>query len=97
MGTHIAMSALLFAILRNDPLAEELFAFPNAWLGPRPRALSPRMLRAKYFLPWISSPGSMTQQSLLVQGLFWFSRLAGVAFPCFMAAFFVMLFVESGR
>jgi len=97
MGVHVALSVLLLAILRNDPLVDKLFALPNAWLGPRPRLLSLRWLRAKYFLPWITAPGSMAQQPLLVQGLFSVSRLTGAAFSCLMVVFLVMLLVESVR
>ncbi|MDE0855415.1 MAG: hypothetical protein OSA97_13435 [Nevskia sp.] len=95
MGAHVVLSLLLLAILGDDPLADELFALPNAWLGPRPRVFGVRLLRAKYFLPWIAPPGSMTRQPLAVQGLFWMARLAGAAFPCLMVVFFVMSFVES--
>ena len=97
MGVHVVLSILLLAILRNDPLADELFALPNAWLGPRPNPLSLRLLRAKYFLPWVVPPSSMAQQPLFVHGLFWFSRLAGAAFPCLMIIFLVLMIVDSGR
>jgi hypothetical protein len=96
MGLHVVLSILLLAILRNDSLADELFALPNAWLGPRPSPLGLRLLRAKYFLPWVALPGSMAQQPPFVHGLLLISRLAGAAFPCLMIIFLVLMIFESG-
>lgn len=93
MGVNLLCSLVLLATLHNDPMANELFAMPNAWLGARPRWLSLRLLRAKFFLPWVPSPHGMSDQSLAIRIIFWLARGSGTAFPLMILAFLVSLFI----
>ena len=95
VAIHLVGSVLLLALVRNDPLAQELFALPNSWLGPRPRWLSLQLLRAKFFLPWIPAPSGMAQQTVSVRLSFWTARFAGAVFPCAILAFLVLAFIGS--
>lgn len=87
---NILLSLLLFHMLREDPVAAELFVVPNAWLG-RPPSRS-QLLRFKYSLPWVAPPSGMKGQAGLIRGAFLIARVAGAAFPCLMAGFLVGAF-----
>ena len=93
MILNVLCSLFLLAQLHNDPLSGELFALPNAWLGPRPRWLSLRLVRAKFFLPWVPSPPAMSEYSLSTRAAFFLVRASGVAFPVAMFAFLIGIFV----
>lgn len=97
MGVHLLCSIALLAMLHADPLARELFALPNSWLGARPAWLSFRLLRAKFFLPWMPSPRAMDERSFAMRALFWSARLSGGVFPLATLAFLASVFVVSGR
>jgi hypothetical protein len=88
---NIALSLWLFSALREEPVARELFALPNAWLGPRPAR--PQLLRLKFSVPWVAAPPSMAHQPFLVRSAFQVARVAGAAFPCLIAAFFMGAFI----
>ncbi|HEY7640448.1 MAG TPA: hypothetical protein VH814_12035 [Steroidobacteraceae bacterium] len=88
---NIGLSLWLFSVLREEPIARELFALPNVWLGARPPR--PQLLRLKFSLPWVSAPPDIAQQPVLVRSAFQVARVAGGAFPCLIAAFFVGAFV----
>jgi hypothetical protein len=97
MCTNVLCSLVLLAKLHNDPLAGELFALPNAWLGPRPRWLGIRLLRAKFFLPWVPSPRGLSESSLGTRAVFFLARMSGVAFPIAILAFLASSFILAGR
>jgi hypothetical protein len=97
MGVHLVCSLALLAMLRTDPLATELFALPNAWLGPRPSWLDLHLLRARFFLPWVPSPLAMGECPLATRAVFWLARLSGGIFPLAILAFLVSAFAVSGR
>jgi hypothetical protein len=94
---NVLCSLFLFAKLHNEPLSAELFALPNAWLGPRPRWLSLRLLRAKFFLPWVPSPPAMSEYSISTRATFFLARASGVAFPLAIFAFLVGVFVFASH
>jgi hypothetical protein len=90
MCTNVLCSLVLLAKLHNDPLAGELFALPNAWLGPRPRWLGIR-------LPWVPSPRGLSESSLGTRAVFFLARMSGVAFPIAILAFLASSFILAGR
>jgi hypothetical protein len=51
------------------------------------------LLRLKFSLPWVATPPDIARQPILVRSAFQVARLAGGAFPCLIAAFFVGAFV----
>lgn len=89
---NIALSLWLFSAVRQDPVARELFAVPNAWLGPR--LTRPQLLRFKFSLPWVAAPSAMAEQPILVRSAFYLARIAGAAFPCLIAAFLIGGFMQ---
>jgi hypothetical protein len=89
---NVAISVWLFSATRQNPIAHELFARPNAWLGSRPA--SPQLLHFKFSLPWVAAPDAMVEQPFLVRGAFHVARIAGAAFPCLMVAFFIGAFIQ---
>lgn len=93
MGAHIFCSLILLVTLRNDPLATELFALPNAWLGTRPSWLTIRLLRAKFLLPWVPTPAAMSECSSTTRAVLYIARGSGAVFPLAMIAFLVAVFV----
>jgi hypothetical protein len=97
MCAHTLCSLILLVTLHNNPLAEELFALPNAWLGPRPRWLSIRLLRGKFLLPWVPSPVAMSECSPVTRAIFFLARVSGAAFPLAILAFLVAVFVLASR
>jgi len=97
LGAYVLFSIVLLGRLRDDPLCEQLFAVPNAWLGPRPKSLSRRYLRAKFFLPWVQAPSDMARQSVGIRAMFWVARLAGAGFVVAILAFFVSTFLVSAH
>lgn len=97
MGLHILCSQILLAVLHRDSLGTELFALPNAWLGSRPSWLSIRLLRAKFFLPWVPSPVAIVECSSATRAIFYLARLSGMAFPLAFLAFLVTAFVMASR
>jgi hypothetical protein len=88
---NLVLSLWLYFVLREEPVARELFALPNAWLGKAPPR--PHLLRLKFSLPWAAVPTSMSQQPLVIRCVFHVARIAGAAFPCLIAAFFVGAFI----
>jgi hypothetical protein len=96
-GANLLLSLLLFARLHEDPVSEHLFALPNAWLGPRPRYLSLRLLRAKFFLPWVESPSEMAAQGVWIRAAFWLARFTGAGFVIAIFSFLVSAFLVGVR
>ncbi len=94
---NVLCSLFLLAKLHDDPLSDELFALPNAWLGPRPRWLRVRLLRAKFFLPWVAPPPAISEHSLATRAGFFLARASGAAFPLAMVALFVGVFFLASR
>ena len=92
LTVNLALSVWLYFVLREEPIARELFALPNAWLGKAPPR--PQLLRLKFSLPWVAVPTGMTQQPLVIRCAFHVARIAGGAFPCLIAVFFVGAFVS---
>jgi hypothetical protein len=88
---NITLSLWLFSVIGGEPIARELFARPNAWLGPKPPR--PQLLRLKFSLPWVAAPPDIAKQPLSVRSAFQVARIAGAAFPCLVAAFFVGAFI----
>ena len=97
MCTNVLCSLILLAILHNVPLAGELFALPNAWLGPRPRWLGIRLLRAKFFLPWVPSPSGLSESSAGARIVFFLARFSGAAIPLAILAFLASAFIIAGH
>jgi hypothetical protein len=97
MGVHLLCSIVLLVATYDTPLARELFAMPNAWLGPQPKWLGLRLLRAKYFLPWVPSPHGMRECALATRIVFSVARTSGMAFPLLVLAFLAAGFVGASR
>jgi len=95
MIANVLCSVFLLAKLHSEPLSGELFALPNAWLGPRPRWLSLRLLRAKFFLPWVQSPPEMSEFPLATRAIFWSARLSGSVFVVAIFAFLASIFIGA--
>ena len=55
-----------------------------------------RLLKLKYFWPFVHSPAVLSEHSGLTVVLFWAARLAGLSFAALMVAFFVSLFAAAG-
>ena len=96
MGLHILLSLAVYASLRGSPLAEALFTLPNKWAGAPPTYLALRLMRAKYFLPWVASPAGLRDQSLRVKVAVWAARATGCAFPLLILAFFGAAIITVG-
>ena len=77
--------ALQLAVRRNPALAVSLFAVPNAAVV---ADIGPRLLQARYFLPWVPGPLGLANAPWFVQWLFWCARLTGLATP---VLFLIML------
>lgn len=87
MTLHIVLSYLLrFLIRGNSKLDAILYIEPNRLLG-TPHVF--RMIRAKYFLLWKSTPDELLSESITAQIVFMFARLAGVLFLVLLLIFFV--------
>ena len=97
MCTNVFCSLVLLAKLHDDPLAGELFVLPNAWLGPRPRWLGLRLLRAKFFVPWVPSPPALSESSFGIRAVFLLARISGAAFPLAILAFLASAFVLAAH
>ncbi len=91
MIANIVLSLWLFSSLRDEPIARDLFARPNAWLGPSPSR--PQLLRLRFSLPWVAAPSGMAKQPFIVRCAFNLARITGAAFPILIAAFFVSALV----
>jgi hypothetical protein len=92
-AVSFVFSVLLGARLRGDPITDELFAIPYRGLGRDAGSSSPRLLRARYFLPWTPSPASLAEHPLSTRAIFWIARIAGATFACAMLAFLTLTFV----
>ena len=99
VAAGVLSNTLLRQLSEDVPMVAELFALPNAWLGPRPSwtSASVPVLRAKYFLPWVAAPARMAEQPWAVRATFWSARLTGAASPVAMIAFFGSAVVQSGQ
>jgi len=97
MLLNVLCSLFLLAKLDVESLRNELFALPNTWLGARPSWLGPRLLRAKFFLPWVPSPPAIRECSSSMRAAFILARVSGIAFPLAISAFFVGAFVVASR
>jgi hypothetical protein len=95
MGAHMLCSLMLPVALRGTPLADELFAMPNAWLGPRPKWPGFRLLRARYVLPRVSAPPGMRDCASGTRVVFFLARVFATAFPLLVLAFLATAFVVS--
>lgn len=93
-GVHIASSFILLFITRQTPIAEELFAQSNEYLGNV--GWAPRVLKAIYFIPWRAAPNEMQLQNLSVRVLFWVSRVTGACIFISILGFFVGVFIVAG-
>jgi len=90
MVAHVVLSQLLrFLVRGNTSLAAELFAVPNAPIAPD---VGFRLLRARYFLFWLSGPEEMSSQPLLDRVIFFLTRISGFGMPLFMLSFFAAMF-----
>lgn len=97
MAAHLAASTILLFQIGPGSLADELFLLPNSWLGTKGRETSFRLLRAKFFLPWVPKPHGLEGWGLWAWLMFTLARWTGTAFPLLMLAFFAAAFVEAGH
>lgn len=75
MASHVLCTiALRFYIRMSNSMFPELFAEPVLNKG-----MGPWLLRAKYFIPWVSAPALLAQEKSLVRIFFWGARLGGTA------------------
>jgi hypothetical protein len=73
-------------------LSEVLFANPVL----ERRQGAGRLLRVKFFWPFVATPMELTESARELVALFWVARLSGFGFGAAMLAFFVSLFVQVG-
>ena len=93
MMAHIVLSQVLRILVEwNSPLAMARSAVPNGPLAPD---WGFRLLRVKYFLPWVAAPTGMNTKPFLTRLIFWCTRITGILFPLFMLAFFAGAFVVA--
>lgn len=83
---------LRWRLEEGSPLSELLFAHP---VLDRRRGAG-RLLRAKFFWPFVQAPSQLRESAPEVVALFWVARVAGFCFAAAMLAFFVSLFVQVG-
>jgi len=93
---HLACSTLMLAFLRDDALAQVLFAIPGGWPGARPRWFALRLLRGRFLVPWTPAPAGLTRESTLVNLAFWSARIAGTVFPLAALAFLFLAISAAG-
>ncbi len=94
-AAHLAASFLLKYQLRgDDELTRSLFLLPNTWLG---NTHGQRLLRSKYFIPWVEHPEDIDDYSFAVRGTFMLARIAGGAFIVLILAFFASAIWVGGH
>ena len=97
LGANLLLSVLLLALLHDDPVSEHMFALPNDWLGPRPWYLSLRLLRVKFFMPWVESPSEMATQGACIRTVFWLTRFSGAGFVIAIFSFLISAILVGVR
>jgi hypothetical protein len=92
---NVALSVALRArIPASEPLFGEVFGSP-AWGD---LARNPWLLRARFYWPWVSSPGAIILGDASTRSLFWGARLAGAgAVLCFAGFLATMVYVGARR
>lgn len=93
MLAHVGLCALLLhGLENNEPVREALMAIPNRPLG-TPRSF--RLLRARYYLPWLPLPPGASDLEPWVRGALLASRVSGFLFAASVTGFFVTIFAEA--
>ena len=87
---------VLQAIGDDSPLAHDLFAQGNAWLGPKPAyAANPKLLRARHYLPWRALPEAVADESPQLRPMLWAARACGLAVPLAFVWFWAQAFISA--
>ena len=80
----------------DSPLAHDLFAQGNAWLGPKPAyAANPKLLRASYYLPWRPLPAEVADEAPQVRLMLWAARACGLVVPLAFVWFWAQAFISA--
>jgi hypothetical protein len=93
MFAHVASSRLLRSRILDPELEGALFATPNKFLGTPD---SRRLLRVRYFFPWIGLPEAARDLAPTDRVLLTIARYAGFAFVVVLTSLPVLMFLESG-
>lgn len=78
----------------HHDLLRALFAIPNEVLL-RGSGIELRLLRARYYLPWVRVPLNDVQLDLLDRIALSLARVTGLVVPTALLAFFVAAFVQA--
>ncbi len=97
MVMHVLLCrGVLHAIGDDSPLAHDLFAQGNAWLGPKPAyAANPKLLRASYYLPWRPLPAEVADEAAQVRLMLWAARACGLAVPLAFVWIWAQAFITA--
>ncbi len=80
----------------DSPLAQDLFAQGNAWLGPKPAyAANPKLLRARYYLLWRPLPAEVADEAPQVRPMLWAARACGLVVPFALVWFWAQAFISA--
>jgi hypothetical protein len=94
VAAHLLLSVTLGWRLRQDSLGPELLVTPDGWLWSR---LHLRLLRGRFFLPWVASPPSLQRQNRVLRLIFFLSRATGAgAFVFYVASAVAAVLLSEG-
>ena len=92
---HIGLCLWLQRRLRNrEELLQELFAIPNEIVAGG-RHVGVRLLRARYYLPWVRLAPHNSQLDALERILLAAGKMTGLIVPMGCLAFFILSFVQA--
>jgi hypothetical protein len=90
---HLALCVIILARLRgNQNALEDLFAVPNKALAGATSRF--RLLRARYYLPWVRLPKSVDSVDEFNRALIFLARIAGLVIPIAFLFSFLIPFLE---
>lgn len=92
---HIGICIWLQRRLRDrEDLLQKFFAMPNE-IVTRGRNAGVRLLRARYYLPWVRPAPNNSQLDVLERILFAAGKMTGLVVPMGCLAFFILSFVQT--
>jgi hypothetical protein len=97
MLLHLILCAIVRRHLKrtgNRAIDDALFAIPNRWLDPPDLY---RLLRLRYFLPFLALPNGVTRLEPWVRTTLLAARVSGLYFLCAMLGAIAALIVESAQ